>query len=236
MTGQLPKLDHIGWLSPDRCTPRRAHRPCVPPVFDPHEDDVTSSPRKIQASQLLKDIESGLNDFQIMARYDINAKQLEYLFHKMVEAGVVTNKQLGQRTSLAETSVTRAFVDVRRSIEELDDGNRSENVYKNILQDFSDDRPPARPAPPTRSAVRKIRASELVKDITSGLSDPELMAKYQLQPNQLEFMLGRLVEAGRLTPTQLVERTNITSTSITKAFVDVYQSLHELDDADWGDM
>ena len=69
--------------------------------------------------------------------------------------------------------------------------------------------------------------------ITSGMTDPDLMLKYQLQPDQLEFMLRKLVEAGRITQTQLIERTKITSTSITKAFVDVYQSLRELDEGDW---
>ncbi|MBM3299650.1 MAG: hypothetical protein FJY85_06830 [Deltaproteobacteria bacterium] len=65
------------------------------------------------------------------------------------------------------------------------------------------------------------------------MSDPDLMLKYQLVPDQLEFMLRKLVEAGRITRTQLIERTKITSTSITKAFVDVYQSLRELDEGDW---
>ena len=201
--------------------------------------DVTHAPRKIQASQLLKDIQSGLSDIEIMERYDVNSKQLSYLFQKMVEAGLVTNKQLEQRTSLAETSVTKAFVDVQQSIEELDDDPAAytPSVYKDMVQDLSSGQTPSsRPTAASPPTVRKIRASELVKDITSGVSDPELLDKYQLQPNQLEFMLGRLVQAGRVTPTQLVERTHITSTSITKAFVDVYQSLRELDDIEWGDM
>jgi DNA-binding HxlR family transcriptional regulator len=199
---------------------------------------LTDSARKIRASELLKDVLAGLNDFQIMAKHAINAKQLEYLFHKMSEAGLITRKQLDSRTSLAETSITKAFVDVQRSIENLDDNDEtdSESVYRNVLRDFSaQESRYAQPAQPSESRARKIRANELVKDVTCGLSDPALMAKYRLQPNQLEFMLRKLVEAGRVTETQLVERTRITSTSITKAFVDVYQSLRELDEGDWGD-
>ncbi|MFH1112493.1 MAG: hypothetical protein V1792_01105, partial [Pseudomonadota bacterium] len=81
---------------------------------------------------------------------------------------------------------------------------------------------------------KTIRASDLIKDITSGMTDPMLMDKYQLAPKQLQFMLRKLVQAGKITETQLLERTSVSSTSITKAFVDVYQSLRELDEGDWG--
>lgn len=192
--------------------------------------------RTVRASELLKDIQSGLNDSQIMAKYAITAKQLEYLFHRMVEARVISKQQLEQRTYLAETRITRAFVEVQRSIEELDDNGEADpdRVYRDALRDLAseNDSPISTPLQ-TKQPPRKIRASDLVKDITSGMNDPDLLAKYRLQPSQLEFMLQRLVEAGKITETQLVERTHITSTSITKAFVDVYQSLRELDEGDW---
>ena len=57
------------------------------------------------------------------------------------------------------------------------------------------------PPPPKRNpqgtGTRKIRADDLVQDITAGMSDPKLLEKYQLQPRQLEFMLRKLVDAGR---------------------------------------
>lgn len=197
-----------------------------------------SSPRKIKASELVQDIESGLNDFQMMQKYGVDAKQLEYLFNKLTEAGLVTKSQLRERTALAETAITKAFVDVQSSIQELDDDSDTGSIaaYKDALRDLADEVAPP-PAPSSsrdgRPALRKIKASDLVKDITSGKTDPELMQKYQLDSNQLEYMLGKLVEAGSITETQLIERTKITSTSITKAFVDVYQSLRELEEADW---
>lgn len=199
---------------------------------------MTSPARKIRASDLLKDVQAGLNDFQIMAKHGINAKQLEYLFHKMTEAGLITKRELELRTSMSETSITKAFVDVQQSIDSLEekDVTDSESVYRNVLQDLATEVSCPAHAVPRSEPTRKIRASDLVKDITCGMSDPALLAKYRLQPNQLEFMLRKLAEAGRVTETQLVERTRITSTSITKAFVDVYQSLRELDEEDWGDM
>lgn len=205
---------------------------------DTRENSVKSSPRKIKASELVQDIESGLNDFHMMQKHGVDAKQLEYLFNKLTEAGLVTKRQLRERTALAETAITKAFVDVQSSIEELDDDSDTGSIaaYKDALRDLADEAAP--PLAPSisrdgRPPLRKIKASDLVKDITSGKTDPELMQKYQLDANQLEYMLGKLVEAGSITETQLMERTKITSTSITKAFVDVYQSLRELEEADW---
>jgi len=187
----------------------------------------------------------------MMDKYGLTAKQLEYLLHKLVEAGLVTRKQLEARTSLAETGITKAFVSIQQSIDELDEefaerapGRRAEpnrepgesdadRYYRDALADLAEEEPRPRPQPSAKGRPRTIKASDLERDITSGMSDPDLMLKYQLVPDQLEFMLRKLVEAGRITRTQLIERTKITSTSITKAFVDVYQSLRELDEGDW---
>ncbi len=221
--------------------------------------------RKIKASVLVKDLEAKMNDFQVMQKHGLNAEQLEYLFHKMVQAGLIKRQLLESRTSLAETNITKAFVEVQQSMDELDQiddttpprahANSSvdlaaeesplvqtpshpsdeDSVYADALRAMAED---AVPLPykraPDLSGRRTIRASDLIEDITSGMTDPMLMDKYQLTPKQLQFMLRKLVEAGKITETQLLERTSVTSTSITKAFVDVYQSLRELDEGDWG--
>jgi predicted transcriptional regulator len=197
-------------------------------------------------------VESGLSDFLMMEKYGLTEKQLEYLLHKLMESGLVTKAQLQQRANLAETAVTKAFVTVQESIEELDDDlsqlvahestdatperheAQVEEYYRDALEALAQGQvtqPPVTPS--SRLQPRKIKASELVTDITSGMTDPDLMLKYRIEPNQLEFMLRKLVEAGRLTHTQLVERVKITSTSITRAFVEVYQSLRELDEGEW---
>jgi uncharacterized protein (DUF433 family) len=251
---------------------------------------VTSPVRRIKASVLVKDLEAGLNDYQVIQKHGLEPEQLEYLFHKMQQAGLVTRAQLEARSSLAETQITKAFVQVQQSMDELNDlddstvdepattesGKNSVNaatqsIYADALRALSDEGAPSSPAAPPRTTEstesqgkpvtdvyadalqamaeqeprsepgpkasrkggRTIRASDLVRDITSGMNDPQLMEKYQLQPKQLEFMLRKLVEAGRITETQLLERSHLTSTSITKAFVDVYQSLRELDEGEW---
>lgn len=213
---------------------------------------MTTPARTIKASVLVKDLGAGLNDFQVMQKHGITPEQLDYLFHKMIQAGLITRQQLESRASLAETGITKAFVEVQQSmdeLEEIDDSNagvleaeeagkqasndNEDRVYAEALRAMAQDlEPPAPRREPQGTGTRKIRADDLVQDITSGMSDPKLLEKYQLQPRQLEFMLRKLVDAGRITETQLVERTSITSTSITKAFVDVYHSLRELDEDD----
>jgi len=81
---------------------------------------LTTAARTIRASDLVKDVESGLNDFAMMERYGITAKQLEYLLHRLVDAGLVTTEQLHARMKMAETAVTKAFVSIHESIEELE--------------------------------------------------------------------------------------------------------------------
>jgi hypothetical protein len=47
---------------------------------------------------------------------------------------------------------------------------------------------------------RKISAREIVTDIKQGLSDNELRQKYELSEPQLEKVIGRLIDAGHMTP------------------------------------
>ncbi len=67
---------------------------------------------------------------------------------------------------------------------------------------------------------RKIKARALAGDIANGLGDEELMERYKLTPRQLEDVLSRLVEAGYITEKQLYERTTLSDSIVTKAFVD----------------
>ena len=239
------------------CAPTNPHKlspcECGSFVVDSRLDTVKTPARTIKASVLVKDLETGLNDLQVMQKHGLQPEQLDYLFYKMMQAGLLTRQQLEARSQLAETNITKAFVEMQQSMDELeeiddsgfeetqtpeparpsetdDDAAAYAQTLRAMVQDLEDPAPPPAPPPPERTGRRKIRADDLVRDVTSGMSDPELMERYQLQPKQLEFMLRKLVDAGLVTETQLVERTSITSTSITKAFVDVYQSLRELDE------
>lgn len=67
--------------------------------------------RKISARQIRGDIRLGLNDIELMNKYDLTSKQLEDILRQLVEVGVITHMELFERTRLSETQITKAFVD-----------------------------------------------------------------------------------------------------------------------------
>jgi len=56
--------------------------------------------------------------------------------------------------------------------------------------------------PPTR----KINAKEILKDIRSGISDEDLMAKFKLRKTGLAVVFNKLVEAGVITDAEIQQR------------------------------
>jgi hypothetical protein len=76
---------------------------------------------------------------------------------------------------------------------------------------------------------RKIKAKEVARDVHAGMGDTPLMDKYNLSAKELELVLKRLVEADLITHMELYERTSLSDTQITKAFVDTQSAIRELD-------
>jgi hypothetical protein len=76
---------------------------------------------------------------------------------------------------------------------------------------------------------RTIRAKDVAKDIEQGMNDSDLLAKYELTPKQLEKVLRKLLDVGLITHMQLYERTQLSDTQVTKAFMDSQAAIHELD-------
>ena len=76
---------------------------------------------------------------------------------------------------------------------------------------------------------RKIMVKEVAQDIHAGMGDTPLMEKYDLSAKQLEMVLRKLVEADLIDHMQLYERTTLSDTQITKAFVDTQATIKELD-------
>jgi hypothetical protein len=76
---------------------------------------------------------------------------------------------------------------------------------------------------------RTINAKKVARDVQAGLGDTVLMRKYQLSAKQLESVLRKLVDADLISHLQLYERTSLSDTQITKAFVDTQRAVRELD-------
>jgi hypothetical protein len=65
---------------------------------------------------------------------------------------------------------------------------------------------------------RKITAKEIVSDVRLGLTNSQLMAKYQLRVEALRYICTKLVDAGLMTELELYERTNLTESEVFRAF------------------
>jgi hypothetical protein len=62
----------------------------------------------------------------------------------------------------------------------------------------------------------------------SGLDDPALMRKYDLTDKQLEMVFQKLIDADFITALELWERSRLSDTQITKAFVEAQKAIDEL--------
>jgi hypothetical protein len=70
------------------------------------------------------------------------------------------------------------------------------------------------------SMKRTIKAKEFIKDIRTGMADPELIEKYGLMPKELQRVLSYLIDAGLITQQELEESQRLSSSQIIRAFVD----------------
>jgi hypothetical protein len=78
--------------------------------------------------------------------------------------------------------------------------------------------------------MRKLKATDVARDVQGGMGDTLLMEKYHLNPKQLESALRKLVDADLITHMQLYERTSLSDTQITRAFVESEKAVAELDE------
>jgi len=76
---------------------------------------------------------------------------------------------------------------------------------------------------------KKINANRIVKDVQAGMGDTMLMGKYDLTVKQLEGVLRKLLALDLITDMQLYERTSLSDSQYTKAFVESQNAIRELD-------
>lgn len=61
--------------------------------------------RKITAREVLRDIRFGLSDQDLMEKYTLSAQGLQSVFHKLVNAGAITQPELDDRVPISERTV-----------------------------------------------------------------------------------------------------------------------------------
>ena len=70
------------------------------------------------------------------------------------------------------------------------------------------------------STKRTIKAKEFIRDIRTGMADPDLIEKYGVTPKEFKRVLRYLVDAGLITQPELEESQRLSSSQIIRAFVD----------------
>ncbi len=69
-------------------------------------------------------------------------------------------------------------------------------------------------------AKRKKSAKLVITDLRAGMSNHDLMEKYNLSPEALRYVFKRLLEARLMTELQYYERTDLTESDLFRAFSD----------------
>jgi ankyrin repeat protein len=64
---------------------------------------------KISAREIADDIKSGLSDSELESKFNLSPDGLQYVLRRLLEAGVITQFELYERTPLTESDVMRAF-------------------------------------------------------------------------------------------------------------------------------
>jgi hypothetical protein len=82
---------------------------------------MTTAKRKIKTKPFIRDLRNGMGDGQLMEKYSLSDNQLHRVLQKLVDVGAIDEMELFIRTSLTDSAVTKAFVEIQHSVEELDD-------------------------------------------------------------------------------------------------------------------
>jgi len=75
---------------------------------------------KISANEVLTDLRAGMDDEELMAKYNLSFRQLQRLFRKMIQGGFMSPLQLAQRLCVTKSQVTDAIEMAERAAKELD--------------------------------------------------------------------------------------------------------------------
>ncbi len=97
---------------------------------------MNTAKRTLKAAPFIKDLRAGVGDEQLMEKYRLSPSQLEKAFRKLVDAGAIAEMELFMRTSISDSTVTKAFVDSQRAIAELDEPTEAPALHR--LEDPTD--------------------------------------------------------------------------------------------------
>jgi hypothetical protein len=74
----------------------------------------------INGRQVLEDLRSGMDDEGLMVKYNLNFRQLQRLFRKMIQAGYTTPMELARRLCVTKSQVTEVLGAPKPIVDEID--------------------------------------------------------------------------------------------------------------------
>lgn len=134
--------------------------------------------RKIDAKEAVHYIRLGLDDYALMARYNLSAQGLQSLFRKLVVAGAISQAELDARSYLSAT--------IPIPVDEEEE----------VLEE----------AQAPKEARLPQQVVEIIRDVRAGMGDSDLMTKYQLSSRGLQRLFEKLMAAKLITQADLDKR------------------------------
>ena len=67
--------------------------------------------RTISGKSIAADVVDGMGDTFLMERYNLTPNQLELVLRKLLDANLITDMQLYERTTLSDSIIAKAFVE-----------------------------------------------------------------------------------------------------------------------------
>jgi DNA-binding MarR family transcriptional regulator len=75
---------------------------------------------QISVKQVLQDIRSGMDDEELMKKYNLSNRQVQRLFRKMIAEGLVSPLEMANRLCVTKSQVTEAIDQMKKAADELD--------------------------------------------------------------------------------------------------------------------
>jgi Mor family transcriptional regulator len=146
----------------------------------------------IDAKQALEDIRAGMDNAALMKKYNLSARGLASLFRELSSIGAI--RWLKARSILSDIKEGMCDADLIEKYKLSSAG--LESLFSELAKAgiSVSSRNQAR----TRNK-RQISQPQIVHDIHAGMSETELMEKYELSSWGLQRVLGKLLATGAIT-------------------------------------
>ena len=148
--------------------------------------------KKIDAKTVLSDIEAGMSDSVLMEKYNLSAKGLADLFRKLASIGSI--RWLNAKDILND--IKEGMCDASLIEKYRLSSTGLESLFSELIK--AGVSVSSRDLARTR-IKRKISRPQIVHDIRSGMTEAQLMEKYDLSSWGIQKVLAKLLPVGAIT-------------------------------------